>query len=329
MVAAYHQGAGTLLATADALDAMRSSLDADAQKMAEAGVIIPGVFDTRMDMEAHLSRVFGHYQTLVPDPTPLMALEREIVVPIPSRSCNGRGSSLYRFQGFLDAMEDADGESEWLWEYKLRGKLTKRFLIELGRQHRWYAWARQRQTGRKVIGVKVVERLNDSPHPPKIVNGKRKGEKVVSADVAQLTTPALYLAACEEWGTEPNPVTLEMFRRSERTRWQQVVAIPFRPSELAEAGQELVSAAKLIRDLDRGDLYPIRNAKGGNCNGCDFRAICLNPRDDLYVEQLFKRSVPKRLRPARDGNGSVDGAPAVAMTLAAGATTSTNEEEPF
>jgi hypothetical protein len=57
----------------------------------------------------------------------------------------------------------------------------------------------------------------------------------------------------------------------------------------------LVSAAKLIRDLDSGELHPIRNA-GPHCNRCPFREICPTPDDQLYLEALYERRIPKRFK---------------------------------
>lgn len=327
-IAAYHEGAGTLLGSWSAIDAMRASLDDDERKMAEAGVLIPGLLGVRADMEAHLGAVFADYASRTPNPTPVSRLEQEIIVPLPSRS-GGRASNLYRFLCFLDAME-GEGEDEWLWEFKLRGRLSKRWLVELGRQYRWYSWARQRQTGKRVVGIKIVERLNDFPHPPKIVQAGKESALIYecprcnanpgdfcendrgtiktfhaersrltamtfrpSHDADQLTTPELYLAACKEWDMEPNDETVQAL--SIRS-WQRTFALPFRPSELDEAGRELVSAARLIRDLDSGLMYPIRNAKAATCGYCDFKGICNDPKDGLFIEQSFRRSVPKRLR---------------------------------
>jgi len=79
-------------------------------------------------------------------------------------------------------------------------------------------------------------------------------------------------------------------------QWGQRVSVMFGPEELDAAGEELVSAAKLIRDLDRGELTPIRNAHKLRCNGCRFRSICADPTDEATVDEEFERTVPKRLR---------------------------------
>jgi hypothetical protein len=73
---------------------------------------------------------------------------------------------------------------------------------------------------------------------------------------------------------------------------------PPRVGELEQAGQELVSAARLIRDLDNGVLAPIRNAKRVNCSYCKFAQICTEPGDEILVDSLFRRTEPKRLREA-------------------------------
>ena len=89
-------------------------------------------------------------------------------------------------------------------EFKLRKQLTPVKLIHLSRQIRWYAWARQRVTDRKVVGVLVDERLNEAPKPARIL---KNGE--VSSAKDQVTSPELYMEACRERDQVPDPYTLE------------------------------------------------------------------------------------------------------------------------
>ena len=109
----------------------------------------------------------------------------------------------------------------------------------------------------------------------------------------QHTTPEAYEFACAHYGVEPHIETLNHLRT---INWQQRVPILFREGEIEEAGRELVSAAKLIRDLDSGELHPVRHATTMTCPSCRYRDICPTPEDELYVDSLFERTVPKRDR---------------------------------
>ena len=113
----------------------------------------------------------------------------------------------------------------------------------------------------------------------------------------QLTTPGLYLAVCREHGVEPLEHVVQSLAAR---RWQARHPIAFTPSELEQAGQELVSAAALIHDLDVGRRYPLRNVRPATCGGCIFRQICSAP-DPGLVDALFERKSPKRDRPAEGG----------------------------
>lgn len=292
-VAAWHADREHRLMRATA--ALHASLIADADQMIEAG--LPVDLDGLVEMEQRLAIMLGHYcATSVPFSN-LTRLEDEVDVPIPSRG--GRVSNRYRFLARIDGYTVDDEGRQWIVEFKLRGRLQPFSLIERQRQIRWYAWALSRcQRGYGPDGVIVEERLNAIPHEPNLVKARRKGEgiegRVPSHAVDQLTTAAEYVAVCERYGVEPMPETMTAL---EARVWQQRHApLRLRPSELAEAGRELVSAAKLIRDLDSGELAPIRNATSSNCGRCQFREICAEPSDHLFVDSLFVRRPPKRVR---------------------------------
>ena len=80
-------------------------------------------------------------------------------------------------------------------EFKLRKQLTPVKLIQLSRQIRWYAWARQQVTDRKVVGVLVDERLNEAPKP---AGFNKNGE--LSHAKNQVTTPELYFGGVSRVG---------------------------------------------------------------------------------------------------------------------------------
>jgi hypothetical protein len=283
-VATWHQHADSVIAPWYAHEALRDSLDADEAVMREAGVPTPLM--TRVEMENRLSAMLDHYAETTEPLRGLKRLEGEIVVKLPSRG-GQRSSSLYGFQCFLDGFTNEDGE-RWLVEFKLRSRLTEPTLLERQRQPRWYAWAEARSGKKQPLGVIVDERLNDVPKDPRVL---KSGKPSHAKD--QMTTPEAYAHVCHAAGELPH---LDVVQALRQRQWQQRFPLMFRPGELAEAGQELVSAARLIRDLDSGVLTPIRNAKRATCSFCKFRDICTEPTDAIVVDTLFERTEPKRLR---------------------------------
>jgi hypothetical protein len=284
-VAAFH----STLSGSAAIDALKAALEEDADRQREFGVHDP---DHHEELLMRLLRILAHY---IDTTEPWKAdeyVEHKLVVPIPSRS--GKGvSSRYKLLSYVDATRQIDGRP-WLVEFKLRSQLTSVEFIQLSRQIRLYAWAWWQATGTKPAGVEVHERLNEPPHPPRMVQGRKKSDAayVPSHAKNQLCTPDAYIAACQEHGVDWQPETAEALRSR---RWHQVVPIIFRDGELEEAGREMVSAAKLIRDLDSGELYPVRNSKPQNCRGCAFKDICPAP-DNGLVDALYERLPPKRER---------------------------------
>jgi uncharacterized protein YifE (UPF0438 family) len=90
--------------------------------------------------------------------------------------------------------------------------------------------------------------------------------------------------------------------------WWQRVPVDFRQSELDEAGKELVSAAKTIRDLDSGERWPVRNTQIQLCRNCKFLEACVNPHDRPYLSQFFEYRTPKRFRLSESDRSDGDGA---------------------
>lgn len=276
-VAAYHAESSNLLGPWAGHVALKDSLHAD-------GADAP--LEERIQVEIRLSEMLDHYIASAGPLGNLSRLEEQLVEPLPSRT-GQRRSGAYRFLCFIDGWTvDADGHA-WLVEFKLRKQLTPLRQIVLGRQIRWYAWALE-QHGIKPVGVIVDERLNEVPKPPRIL---KSGKPSHAKD--QLTTPEWYSMVCQEHEEDVNLETLVAL--GQRT-WQQRAKIMFRAGEIEEAGHDLVSAAKLIRDLDSGELSPIRHASKMNCNGCRFRDVCSDPQDRYFVDELFDRKPPKRDR---------------------------------
>jgi hypothetical protein len=142
-------------------------------------------------------------------------------------------------------------------------------------------------------GIYIDERLNLVPTEPRIVKAgaglmrpsHAKDQAVVSED---------YVATCRKYGVEPDPTTVAAL---DSRIWQRRTPLLFSEAEMEESGRELVAAGKLIGDLDSGALHPIRHASPMTCRPCRFKNVCPNPQDAGYVDTLFQRTVPKRLRP--------------------------------
>lgn len=320
-VAAFHS------AREDKIDlatiALVEALDAEAKKLQEAGFYDA---DAHREMAAKLRALLVQYADEEEERDikldGLDRLEHELFVPLPSRSGKG-DSNRYELQVLFDGV--LEGEGDWLAEFKLRASLSPLELIANSRQIRYYAWAWQREHGRPVRGVIVDERLNEQPKPARWVKPKRKDEgifvspgeaealgapynaaehekfaeasiearRTVSHAKDQVTTPELYLEACARAGVEPEPETLEAI--SSR-KWSQRHRIFLTQTEIEESGRELVSLGRQIAAIDSGQVYPVRNVKPQNCNGCRFREICNEPNDKDLVDSLFERRPAKRDR---------------------------------
>jgi hypothetical protein len=293
-VAKWHTGPRTLLRGLEAAEGVYASLAADEAQMLERGIRVSA--DEQVAVAAHLLDLLEHYTTTSDPLGNLTRLEDEVVVALPSRT-GRKHSTRYRYQCFIDGWTYDDDGHPWLLEFKLRSRLSSVDLVQKSRQLRWYSWALREAKGIEPVGVLLDERLNLAPQDPRLVKARRKGDGidgyVPSHATDQVTTSERYEYVCRYYGVEPSRETAEHL---DRRVWQQRVPILFRPGELDEAGEELVSAAKLIRDLDSGALYPIRNARAALCGGCDFQSICSAPGDRLFVDTLFERVVPKRKR---------------------------------
>lgn len=273
-VASYHaEGHGTT--------ALYRSLEADADEQRDAGTYDESHFAETLN---RLTWMLEHYVRVDPQRIALIEREREILIPIRSRTGRQR-STRYRLHAFLDGVHvDADGRV-WIVEFKLRGRLQSLELITLSRQIRWYAWAWRELTGNEPAGVVVDERLNELPAAVRLnQNG--------SISAVQSCTLDTYLWNCESLGQEPNENTVEQLRSKV---WQQRHWILLSSPELDEAGWQLASAAQQVRRLDSMELYPIRNPTPTRCPSCAFKAICPDPTGDL-VDAMFRRETPKRSR---------------------------------
>lgn len=291
--AAWHRSAASkTTALWEAHLALMESLDDDAKAMTDAGFPPDPVLQG--EVHERLASMLDHYaETTEPLPN-LTRLEEEIVVSIPSRK-GGRSSTKYKFLCYLDGWCDDDGK-RWVVEFKLRKQLTPVRVVQLSRQVRWYSWAVGKQSGVEPFGVYVDERLNAAPHDARMLKPGKDGLPKVSHAADQMTTPALYVQACADAMTEPKQ---EVIDKLASRQWQQRIPLVFTKNELAEAGSDLVSAGKLIRDLDSGALDPIRHAGKMTCGGCRYRDICSDPTSE-YVTMQFDRGVPKRLRETGD-----------------------------
>jgi CRISPR/Cas system-associated exonuclease Cas4 (RecB family) len=301
-VAQWHAHGGDRVASLHAHRALSASLDEDYEQMV-ARDVDPGLRQ-RLDLEEHLSAVLDHYMDTVQPFDNFTLIEHEILVPILAVNGKDAWSSRYRYLAKLDGFTiDRDG-MQWPVEFKLRESLTPFVLVARSRQPRWYTLALAVEQKFNPFGIIVEETWNRAPQEPKIVKAKRKTEgiegRVPSTDPRQAVTPEAYSAVCEEYGVEPTRDTLLAFQG---IRWTARHPIMLTAVELDEASEELREAAALIGRLDSGTT-PIRNAKPMNCRTCQFSPICDQPEDSMFVETMFVRGTPKRLRGTYTTNGA-------------------------
>lgn len=286
-VAAWH-------ATGDLLAARRAifeSLNRDAQQQKR----YPGCYDgtAHCDMQGRLFGLIGDYV----ETTPRLPIERvpALEVPIPSRSGLGR-SNAYSLRCYASGVHiDADGRA-WIVDFRLRHSLSSPLLINLSRHAKWAAWAWREQTGIEPAGIIVDERLNEIPKPARILqNGRASHAK------DQLTTVAMYVAACERTGAETQAETIAALGAR---RWHQREPVEVSPIALDAVGDDLISAAQQVRSFDSGATRPIRNPSRVRCDGCRFRLACPDPTDQQTLSLHFERRAPKRAHGQRQRGGA-------------------------
>lgn len=286
-VAAWHAAGLEALARLNAHAALQDSITADQRRQRDAGMFVDEA--VALEMVEKMGAMLDHYMDTAEQLPNLTKLEQEIRVPVPSRS-GRRGSSKYQFLCYLDGFTTKANGETWLVEFKLRKSLSGIQHVQQSRQIRWYTWAHSVEAGSAPTGVYVDERLNEVPKAPRVLK-----DGSVSHAKDQITTGEQYVTACLSNDQEPKP---EVVAHLDVRQWQQRIPLMFSPREVEEAGAELTSAAKLIRDLDSGELAPVRNSTIMNCRGCFFRDVCPNPQDRMAVDAAYTRKPPKRDRDA-------------------------------
>jgi len=236
-----------------------------------------------------LAAILSHYARTVPR-LDLVATEVEFDVPLPGR-VTGASSSRYRFSGRFDGVT----AEPMIAEFKLRGVLSSVEQVLLSRQTRLYSWAYWRLHGVYPEGVIVEEILNVAPGEPKIL---KSGQP--SHDKRQAITVEAYLNACVRANETMSEETIDALRARV---WHRRHTIRLTPREIREAGRQLVSAARLVGMLDRGELYPVRNPNPSRCPSCPFRAPCADhdPRFALELADagVYELQPAKKDRPGR------------------------------
>lgn len=260
------------------------ALEEDCKEQEEAGVFDHDVYElVRNKLWTILEQYADEAEIIKLD-----RLEHEILVPLPSRSGKG-ASNRYSFLSYFDGLHTDPSGRTWLVEFKLRKSLSSYEQIANSRQIRRYAWAYRKDTGEDVAGVIVDERLNGIPKPARVL--KSGG---VSHAKDQMTTVRLYRDACHKADEEPRDEVIEAIGARE---WQKRHTVFLTDAEIEEAGKELVSLGQQVQLYDSGQLYPTRNVKPQNCNGCRFKDICPHPEDTDLVDALFNKVPPKSQRP--------------------------------
>lgn len=276
-VATWHAATGTAEERAgEAGAALFHSLHGDAEAQREAGLYVAEEHEETL---ARLTPMLAHYAETA-EPLALTSPEAEIDVPIPSRG-GRRRSNAYHLLCRLDGIHvDPDGRI-WIVEFKLRKQLSSLAQIALSRQVRWYAWAYRERYGSEPAGVIVDERLNAVPAPVKLNQDGRPS-------AVQSCTLDAYTRAHGR-----DPAVLDRLRAKQ---WQRRERVLLRPDEFAAVGRQLVTVARMVRELESGRFFPVPNPSPMRCPGCAFRDICPNPGDVELVDALFERVPAKRDR---------------------------------
>ena len=266
--------------------AMARSLAADAEQLTEAGFYDAQEHHaTKNKLAAILEHEIGYRPRLN-----AIALEEHLVVAL--RGPKQR-SSLYNFEGYVDQVVE-DDNGIWVGENKLRKQLSSLDQVARSPQLRRYAWAWREKYGVQPAGIILDERLNAAPSEVKLnANG--------SVSKVQSCTVDAYLAACLQAGQEPDE---EVLAKLAAKRWGERHRVFLTELEVTRAGRELGSAARLIRQLDNGDLEPVANPSPMRCPGCAYKEICGSPYDPELIDALFERVPPKRLRSEKEAQAA-------------------------
>lgn len=264
--------------------AMARSLAADAEELTAAGFYDAQEHHaTKNKLAAILEHEIG-----VSGRLDMVAMEEHLRVAV--RSEGGRRSPRYDFEGYLDGVVEEHGRV-WIWEAKLRKQLSSLDQVARSPQLRRYAWAWREIHGVNPAGIILDERLNAAPSEVKLnANG--------SVSKVQSCTVDAYLAACLQAEQDPDE---EVLSKLAAKRWGERHRVFLTELEIAQAGRELGSSARLIHQLERagerGGLDPVRNPSPMRCPGCAYRDICGSGEpDDELIDALFTRIPPKRFR---------------------------------
>jgi CRISPR/Cas system-associated exonuclease Cas4 (RecB family) len=277
-----------------ARQALGQCLAQDADRQRKHGVYVEV---EHRDLHKRLAGLLDHYVTTT-QRIPLFGREQELRAPIPSRT-GQRASNRYVFHGYVDGLtREHVMPGLWIVEFKLRDRLSTYEQVTWTRQVRWYGWAAERALGERVEGVIVDERLSDAPKGVRWVKGRGKdAPRVPSHAKDQLCTAEAYRAACERAGVDVHEDTFDALAAR---RWHERHVVILRRDEIERAERELVSAARLVAELDSGRRFPVANPSQFRCPGCAFRDICNTPDDVELIDLDFIRKPPKRLRQEED-----------------------------
>lgn len=300
-LAAYHAGGDIDVVRFH----FRTSLMKDYLRAANVGLPIPEEILDAQQLE--LEQLFYHYRDVRPRLNNLTWLEEEMTVPLYGAKSNR--SNKYQFLAKIDGFSINPTfllDGEWIVEFKLRSALHEVSVLERSTQNKWYAWTYWMKTGRLPAGIIIDTWLATVPSLPRMVKAKRKGEGnaeglVLSEAKDQVTRLDWYLAACKREGVQPKREVEDALMGRV---WGQFAPIAYARHELVQAGEELVTARRVIHALDTGLYVPVRNAGPRVCSSCRFNKVCSNPGDASYVDTLFERGTPKRLLPPRERSAS-------------------------
>ena len=131
-----------------------------------------------------------------------------------------------------------------------------------------------------MIYIRYVLARPVSPKQPKILAGSGSRGPRVSDAKNQDTTAALYSAAHQQMGTQPDPETLAHYKERDKYAWTYSVTYPVEESEVEEMGRELGVITRGMRIKD--GYVPHRNLWACTRPRCDWSDLCHgNPEGDI------------------------------------------------
>jgi len=172
------------------------------------------------------------------------------------------------YQGRVDLILQNEETGElWILDHKTAAQFGQTEHLELDQQCGSYYWALKQLLGLDIAGVIYSEWRKKVPKEPDMLKSG-----LPSKNKSQSTTPELYKKKLEELGLDIE-MYADFLQTLQNDGQQYFRRIPIHRSaeELKALEANIVNEA--IDMIDNPRIYP--NPSRWNCNGCQFRSVCL------------------------------------------------------